>query len=201
MEVLLPDVATDVSHGKIGGAPWLGLHMAAVRRLMKDTHLALDFAATWPEYDLHRKKRVLLAYATKLTQRPGTVGDSDIDELRGGLVQSAINEPTALISFSVGDSISSREARSTSMYLKVTRSMRRFQRDTAAAVAAGPVYTSCLLSTMIALIRDDGPRDVEWGERLPKPFSGVFHQDKEKLQWPTTEKFSLRSSSLPLRIK
>jgi alkylhydroperoxidase family enzyme len=70
-----------------------------VRRLTKDEHLSIEFATTWPQYDLDAKTRALLAYAKKLTQEPSLVEDSDIEELRSaGWDEQGIYEATALIS-------------------------------------------------------------------------------------------------------
>ena len=70
-----------------------------MRRLTKDEHLSAEFATTWPQYDLDLKTRALLSYAKRLTQEPGMVEDSDIEELRAaGWDESGIYEATALIS-------------------------------------------------------------------------------------------------------
>ena len=53
-----------------------------MRRLTKDEHFGPEFATTWPQYDLDEKTRALLAYAKKLTQEPGMVEDSDVEDLR-----------------------------------------------------------------------------------------------------------------------
>ena len=71
-----------------------------MRRLTKDEHLSAEFATTWPRYDLDRKTRALLSYAKKLTQEPGMVEDSDIENLRAaGWEERGVYEATALISF------------------------------------------------------------------------------------------------------
>jgi hypothetical protein len=49
------EMLATVVNGLIGGAPRLGLHTAAVRRLTKDEHLSAEFATTWPQYDLDTK--------------------------------------------------------------------------------------------------------------------------------------------------
>ena len=70
-----------------------------MRRLTKDEHLGPEFATTWPQYDLDEKTRALLAYAKKLTQEPGMVEDSDVEDLRAaGWDERGIYEATALIS-------------------------------------------------------------------------------------------------------
>jgi uncharacterized peroxidase-related enzyme len=93
------EMLATVVNGLVGGAPWLGLHTAAVRRLTKDEHLSAEFATTWPQYDLDTKTHALLAYAKKLTQEPSMVEDSDIEELRSaGWDEQGIYEATALIS-------------------------------------------------------------------------------------------------------
>jgi uncharacterized peroxidase-related enzyme len=94
------EMLATVVNGLVGGAPWLGLHTAAVRRLTNDEHLSAEFATTWPQYDLDAKTHALLAYAKKLTQEPSMVEDSDIEELRSaGWDERGIYEATALISF------------------------------------------------------------------------------------------------------
>jgi uncharacterized peroxidase-related enzyme len=99
MSRLQREMLATVVNGLIGGAPWLGLHTAAVRRLTKDEHLTAEFATTWPQYDLDPKTRALLAYAKKLTQEPSMVEDPDIEELRSaGWDEQGIYEATALIS-------------------------------------------------------------------------------------------------------
>lgn len=63
-------------------------------------HLNLEFATTWPEYELDARTRALLSYAKKLTETPRLVGDADIDALRqAGWDEKGIYEATALISF------------------------------------------------------------------------------------------------------
>ena len=70
-----------------------------MRRLTKDEHLGPEFATTWTQYDLDEKTRALLAYAKKLTQEPGMVEDSDVEDLRAaGWDERGIYEATALIS-------------------------------------------------------------------------------------------------------
>ena len=70
-----------------------------MRRLTKDEHLSAEFATTWPRYDLDRKTRALLSYAKKLTQEPGMVEDSNIENLRAaGWEEREIYEATALVS-------------------------------------------------------------------------------------------------------
>ena len=76
------------------------MHTAAVRRLSQDEHLTSEFATTWPEYDLDPKTRSLLAYASKLTESPAMLDDSDFDQLRAaGWDDRGIYEATALTSF------------------------------------------------------------------------------------------------------
>jgi uncharacterized peroxidase-related enzyme len=76
------------------------MHSAALRRLTGNEHLGFEFATDWPLYDLDEKTRVLLAYATKLTDTPGMVEDADIEALRaGGWDERGIWEATALVSF------------------------------------------------------------------------------------------------------
>jgi uncharacterized peroxidase-related enzyme len=94
------EMVATIVNGKVGGSPWLGLHTAAVRRLTGDEHLDHEFATTWPEYELDSKTRALLAYAGKLTETPGLVGDKDREHLESaGWSEKAIWEMTALISF------------------------------------------------------------------------------------------------------
>jgi uncharacterized peroxidase-related enzyme len=94
------EMLATVVNGLIGGAPWLGLHTAAVRRLTNDEHLSAEFATTWPTYDLDTETHALLAYAKKLTQEPSMVEDSDIEELRSaGWDERGIYEATALVSY------------------------------------------------------------------------------------------------------
>jgi uncharacterized peroxidase-related enzyme len=76
------------------------MHSAALRRLIGDEHLGFEFATEWPLYDLDEKTRVLLAYATKLTDAPGMVEDADIEALRAaGWDERGIWQATALVSF------------------------------------------------------------------------------------------------------
>jgi uncharacterized peroxidase-related enzyme len=76
------------------------MHSAAVRRLTGNEHLGFEFATEWPLYDLDEKTRVLLAYATKLTDAPGMVEDADIEALRvAGWDERGIWQATALVSF------------------------------------------------------------------------------------------------------
>jgi alkylhydroperoxidase family enzyme len=58
-----------------------------------------EFATTWPQYDLDPKTRALLCHAKKLTQEPGMVEDSNVEDLRAaGWDEQGIYEATALIS-------------------------------------------------------------------------------------------------------
>jgi uncharacterized peroxidase-related enzyme len=76
------------------------MHSAAVRRLTGNQHLGFEFATEWPLYDLDEKTRVLLAYATKLTDTPAMVEDADIEALRAaGWDERGIWQATALVSF------------------------------------------------------------------------------------------------------
>jgi uncharacterized peroxidase-related enzyme len=94
------EMLATVVNGLVGGAPWLGMHTAAVRRLTEDEHLTAEFATTWPTYDLDRKTRALLSYAKKLTQEPSMMEDSDVEDLRSaGWDEQGIYEATALISY------------------------------------------------------------------------------------------------------
>jgi uncharacterized peroxidase-related enzyme len=94
------EMVATVVNGKVGGAPWLGLHTAAVRRLTGDEHLDHEFATTWSTYDLDTKTRALLAYAVKLTESPGLVDAEVTEKLASvGWSEKAIWEMTALISF------------------------------------------------------------------------------------------------------
>ncbi len=71
-----------------------------MRRLTDDEHLGAAFATTWPTYELDQKTKALLAYAKKLTQKPGMIEDSDVEDLRAvGWDEKGIYEATALISF------------------------------------------------------------------------------------------------------
>jgi alkylhydroperoxidase family enzyme len=71
-----------------------------VRRLTGDEHLSSEFAATWPEYDLDPATRALLAYASKLTEHPAMLDDSDFAALRlAGWDDNGIYEATALVGF------------------------------------------------------------------------------------------------------
>ncbi len=73
--------------------------MAAVRRLMGNEHLSVEFATRWPEYDLDPKTRTLLSYAKKLTAQSHLIDDPDIDAMReAGWDDAGIYEATALIS-------------------------------------------------------------------------------------------------------
>jgi uncharacterized peroxidase-related enzyme len=94
------EMLATVVNGKVGGAPWLGLHSAAVRRLTGDDHLGHEFATTWPEYELDEQTRALLRYASKLTEAPNLVEPADRDALRqAGWSDAAIWEIAALTSF------------------------------------------------------------------------------------------------------
>jgi alkylhydroperoxidase family enzyme len=67
---------------------------------MGDEHLSHEFATTWPEYQLDAKTRVLLSYASKLTETPNMVDSGDTENLRSaGWNEQAIWEITALASF------------------------------------------------------------------------------------------------------
>lgn len=70
-----------------------------MRRLTGDEHLSAEFATTWPTYAIDDKTRALLAYATKLTETPALLGDSDFENLReAGWDDQAIYDATALVS-------------------------------------------------------------------------------------------------------
>ncbi|HUQ21207.1 MAG TPA: hypothetical protein VM099_16425 [Gemmatimonadaceae bacterium] len=71
-----------------------------MRRLTGDEHLSIEFATTWPEYDLDAKTRALLSYAAKLTDQPSMLEDTDFDKLRAaGWDEAGIYEATALAAF------------------------------------------------------------------------------------------------------
>ena len=75
----------------------MGLHTAAVRRLTGDAHLTHEFATTWPEYDLGDDTRAMLRYATKITEAPNMVDESDTEALKAaGWDDKAVWEITAL---------------------------------------------------------------------------------------------------------
>lgn len=60
----------------------------------------VQFASTWPTYDLDARTRALLTYAKKLTETPSLIEDDDLDALRTvGWSERAIHEATALIAF------------------------------------------------------------------------------------------------------
>lgn len=70
-----------------------------MRRLTGDEHLSEEFATTWPEYDLDDPTRAMLAYASKLTEAPMMLDDSDFDRLRAaGWDDRGVYEITALVS-------------------------------------------------------------------------------------------------------
>lgn len=78
----------------------MGLHTAAVRRLTGDMQLTSDFASNWRTYDLDEKTRVLLGYASKLTESPAMLDTADFDALRSaGWDDDGIYEATALTGF------------------------------------------------------------------------------------------------------
>lgn len=63
-------------------------------------HLGSSFATERALYDLDEKTRALLAFATKLTEAPGMVEDSDSEALRiAGWDAAGIWQATALVSF------------------------------------------------------------------------------------------------------
>jgi uncharacterized peroxidase-related enzyme len=78
----------------------VGLHTAAVRRLTGDEHLGFEFATNWPQYDLGDDTRAMLQYATKLTETPSMMEESDIAALKAsGFSEEAVRQITALASF------------------------------------------------------------------------------------------------------
>lgn len=71
-----------------------------MRRLTKDEHLGVEFATTWPTYDLDEKTQALLSYTKKLTQEPDMVEYEDVETLRAaGWDERGIYDATALVSF------------------------------------------------------------------------------------------------------
>jgi uncharacterized peroxidase-related enzyme len=89
-----------VVNTRVGGASCQGLHLSAVRKLLHDDEIGVDFCVTWQERDLDQKTKVLLAYAEKLTLSPGAITDDDIDGLRAaGWDEKGIYEATALVGF------------------------------------------------------------------------------------------------------
>ncbi len=71
-----------------------------MRRLTKDEHLGPEFATTWPTYDLDGRTRTLLGYAKKLTEKPTSIDDTDINALRAaGWDEDGIYQATVLISW------------------------------------------------------------------------------------------------------
>lgn len=58
----------------------------------------MEFATSWPTYDLDPKTRALLGYAKTLTESPLLVDDATIEMLRtAGWDERGIYEATALI--------------------------------------------------------------------------------------------------------
>lgn len=89
-----------VVNTRVGGASCQGLHLSAVRKLLHDDELGMEFCTTWRDRDLDAKTRALLAYAEKLTLSPHTIADADVDELRAaGWGEQGIYEATALVGF------------------------------------------------------------------------------------------------------
>lgn len=89
-----------VVNTRVGGASCQGLHLSAVRKLLHEDELGVEFCTTWRERDLDPKTRALLAYAEKLTRTPEAMTDADIDDLRAaGWDEQGIYEATALIGF------------------------------------------------------------------------------------------------------
>jgi uncharacterized peroxidase-related enzyme len=73
------------------------MHTLAMRRLTGNEPATSDFATEWPTYDLDGRTRALLSYATKLTEAPSQIEDTDIDALRAaGWGERGIWEATAL---------------------------------------------------------------------------------------------------------
>jgi len=70
-----------------------------VRRLTGDEHLSDEFASTWREYELDAKTSAMLAFASRLTDAPAMLDDSDFDALReAGWDDQGVYEITALTS-------------------------------------------------------------------------------------------------------
>lgn len=89
-----------VVNTRVGGASCQGLHLSAVRKLLHDDELGVEFCTTWRDRDLDPKTRALLAYAEKLTLSPQTITDADVDGLRAaGWDERGIYEATALVGF------------------------------------------------------------------------------------------------------
>lgn len=60
----------------------------------------MEFATSWPTYDLDLRTRALLGYAKLLTETPLLVDDAAIQALRAaGWDERGIYEATALIAF------------------------------------------------------------------------------------------------------
>ena len=60
----------------------------------------MDFATSWPTYDLDARTHALLGYARLLTESPLLVDDAAIEVLRtAGWDEPGIYEATALIAF------------------------------------------------------------------------------------------------------
>ena len=77
------------------------MHTLAMRRLTGNEPATSDFATEWPTYDLDGRTRALLSYATKLTEAPSQIEDTDIDALRAaGWGERGIWEATALTALS-----------------------------------------------------------------------------------------------------
>ena len=60
----------------------------------------MEFATTWPTYDLDARTRALLSYAKLLTESPLLVDDAAMEALHtAGWDERGIYEATALIAF------------------------------------------------------------------------------------------------------
>lgn len=89
-----------VVNTRVGGASCQGLHLSAVRKLLHEDELGVEFCTSWRDRDLDTKTRALLAYGEKLTRTPEAITDADIEELRAaGWDERGIYEATALVGF------------------------------------------------------------------------------------------------------
>lgn len=93
------EMVATVVNGMIGAKPCLSAHCEALRRLTGDEDLGPAFVERWPDYPVDARTRALLRYARRLTDRPDSISDQDIQSLRDvGWDERAIYEATALIS-------------------------------------------------------------------------------------------------------
>jgi uncharacterized peroxidase-related enzyme len=75
-------------------------HRRGLRRLLKDDALLAAIEQDWRTTDLDERRRAMLHFATKLTDRPGAMEEADVEGLRrAGLSDRDVLHLTEVVAY------------------------------------------------------------------------------------------------------